>query len=130
MFWSRSWRASSSQAGSMRTPATFGDLPVAATSAATAIAAIPAAAAAAVTASPSTAAETSAAARLALACLVDRERPAVERLTVHLGDRRLRVLVASELYECETARLPCHSIRNDTDADDFTPPGGARLTKR
>jgi hypothetical protein len=101
---------------------------VAATAATTTAAA---AAAAMATATAATAAEATAstAPRLALARLVDGERAPVERFAVELRDGRLRVLLAAELDEREPARLSGHAIGDDADAHDFTPTGGACLTK-
>jgi len=108
--------------------------PAIAAIAATAATTPTAAAAAAVTATAATAATAAeptatAAARLALARLVDGERAPVERFAVQFGDGRLRVLLAAELDEREPARLSGHAIGHDADAHHFTPTGGACLTK-
>src|SRR5439155_8122173 len=95
------------------------------TTAAAAAAAVPPAAAATTEAAATTATP----AGLALASLVDGQGAAVERLAVQLADRGLRVLLAAELDECETARLTGHAIGHDADADHFAPTGGARFTK-
>jgi hypothetical protein len=70
-----------------------------------------------------------AAARLAFARLVHGECASIEGLTVQLGDRRLCILVASELDECEPARLTGHPIGDDADAYDVAAPGGTRIAK-
>jgi hypothetical protein len=70
-----------------------------------------------------------AAPRLALTGFVDSEGSTVERLTVQLGNGALRIFLACELDEGEPARLACHSIGHDADADDFAPTGGACLSK-
>jgi len=122
---------------------TEGLLPIAATAAiapatATATAAaVTTTAAVAATTSPAattTAAESAtttatAAPRLALTGFVDSEGPTVERLTVQLGNGALRIFLARELDEGEPARLACHSIGHDADADYFAPTGGACLSK-
>jgi hypothetical protein len=95
----------------------------AAAASATAASAIPAASAATTT----TAAP---AAGLTLARLVHGERAAIERLAIELGNGGLRVFVVRELDEGEPARLTCHAVGYDADADDLPPTRYAGFTQR